>query len=126
MGLVGKLADLVLVDKQLARATWLVVPLVCLRVLRDVASHQPELPVTDPSVSFLQGDLPISQALDLAPDQLDPALQGLQHIKTMASLAILGDRALVRRLVLGFFLFLASHGSTPEGGIPPLVFFTIP
>jgi hypothetical protein len=82
-------------------------------VLLDVAPHEPDLVLLDPSISLFERQLPSAQAFDLAPHQHDPALQGVEHRVVVSGLAVVGDGLFV--LVVGllgrrFVFLLLSRG----------------
>ena len=62
----------------------------------NIAAHQPNLAVADTTVRFVQRQSPLAEALDLTPDQRDAAFQGIEHVELVTSLAVFGNRLLVR------------------------------
>ena len=58
----------------------------------DVDAVEPELPVVDPGVGVLELDLAVPQGFDLAADEDDPRLVGVDDVEVVAGALVLGDR----------------------------------
>ena len=89
--LAGELGQLPPVDQELAVPLRLVVEPVAHRVLGDLAADQPEFAVVDLGVGPVQGAVPVPQALDLGPDQDDPALEPVGQLVLVGRPPVPGD-----------------------------------
>jgi len=116
VGLAGEAADLAAMQEQLSRPARIMVEAVGLDVLGDVAADQPDLAVLHPAVGLLKRDLARTQALHLAADQADAALQRVEHREIVSRLAILGNRPLAVTILGGgspLPLLLLGRDKTP-------------
>jgi hypothetical protein len=100
-GLIGESSDFTAMQQQFSRAAWIVVEAVGFHVLLDVATEQPEFVAAQAAVGLGQRNGPGAQALHLAADEHDPALERLQHQVVMSRLAVLRDDPLVVVLAVG-------------------------
>ena len=89
------------------------VELVGLDVFGDVAADQPDFAVLDAAVGVVQRQRAFAQALHLAADQHDAALERVEHFVLAPRLAILGDQPLVVVFAVGSVFFLAVYWAWP-------------
>ena len=108
-----ELADLVLVQQQLAPAPGVVVDVAAMAVRVDVDVVQPHLALLDAGVAVAQVGLALADALHLGAEQRDAGLEGLEHVVVVQRLAVVGDE-LVRRPAV------ASRARWRGGGVRAL------
>lgn len=117
-----KLFDLQSVEQELSLPTLNVVHAVRFEVLLNVTTDQPDLAFPHASVSFLQRDMAVSQALHFAAMKDDAAFERIKYFIPMARFAILRYDFLVRIQCGAFFLFaLFGHGISILRENPPLL-----
>ena len=111
-GPIRKLADLTAVHEQLPRPLRHMVELVGLVVFGNVAAEQPDLAAIDAAVGLVERHPPAAEALHLAADQRDAALERVEDLVVVAGLAIFRHHLLGRFVVglaLGLCLALAGR-----------------
>src|SRR6185295_9584110 len=112
--LADQLANLALVQQQLAAAQRLVVGVAAVAVGADVDVVEEHLAVLDPRVAVAQVDAAFADRLHLGAEQHQPRLEGLEQVIVVEGLAVFRDAGL-RFLALGSL----SHEHPLARGAPP-------
>src|SRR6185295_3709098 len=112
--LADQLANLALVQQQLAAAQRLVVGVAAVAVGADVDDVEEHLAVLDPRVAVAQVDAAFADRLHLGAEQHQPRLEGLEQVIVVEGLAVFRDAGL-RFLALGSL----SHEHPLARGAPP-------
>lgn len=81
---------LVFVEQQFTHPLRRMIPDRGLSVFLDLAADEPQLPVLDPRVRFLDGALAVAKTLDFAAVQNHPTLDRVKNLILMLGLAIVG------------------------------------
>ena len=92
-----------------------------LDVLGNVATDQPHLVIFDAAIGVVERDRPFAQALHLAADQHDAALERVEYLIFVPRLAILSNQPLIIVLPIGSSFLLAFSRKSPRTSVafPP-------
>lgn len=84
-------------DQQLTRTFRLVVPNCRLRILSNIAAHQPQCLTLYPSISFIELAFTVAKTLHFATEQHDATLDRVHNLVLVTRLAVVADRFERRR-----------------------------